>query len=71
MKENNKLSARQISLINYIIEFGEINIKIYENIYPEASKRTLQRELKELLDMNLLDAKGNTNNRIYILKLVT
>ena len=71
LKENNKLSARQISLINYIIEFGEINIKIYESLCLEASKRTLQRELKELLDMNLLDAKGHTNNRIYTLKLVT
>ena len=55
----------------YIIEFGEINIRIYETLYPKVSKRTLQRELKELVDIDLLEIKGNTNNRIYTLKLMT
>ena len=55
----------------YIIEFGEINIRIYETLYPKVSKRTLQRELKELVGIDLLEVKGNTNNRIYTLKLMT
>ena len=40
-------------------------------LYPKVSKRTLQRELKELVDIDLLEIKGNTNNRIYTLKLMT
>jgi Fic family protein len=71
LKENHRLSERQINVINYIMEFGEINIRIYEILSPNVSKRTLQRELKELVDMNLLDVKGSTNNKIYTLKLVT
>jgi len=71
LKENHKLSERQINVIMYIIEFGEINIRIYETLYPKVSKRTLQRELKELVDIDLLEVKGNTNNRIYTLKLMT
>ena len=71
LKENHKLSERQINTIMYTIEFGEINIRIYKTLYPEVSKRTLQRELKKLVDIDLLEVKGNTSNRIYTLKLMT
>lgn len=57
--------------IDYLVRNNQIDIKTYQSLCPKTTKRTLQRELKILLDMNLLSIKGSTNNRTYTLKLVT
>ena len=50
-------------------ENGWINIQNYEDLCPDVNKRTLQRELKELIEENILYVEGATNNRVYKLKL--
>lgn len=67
--QNNKLSKHQNIAIGYIIENGWINIQNYEDLCPDVNKRTLQRELKELIEKNILHVEGATNNRLYKLKL--
>ena len=67
--QNNKLSKHQNIAIGYIIENGWINIQNYEDLCPDVNKRTLQRELKELIEKNILYVEGATNNRLYKLKL--
>ncbi len=42
-----------------------LSIKKYQELCPETSKRTLQRELKHLLDIGLLRAEGITVDRRY------
>lgn len=71
LKQNHKLSDRQIILVDYLIEHNQADIGTYEKLCPKTNKRTLQRELKNLLDMELLSVQGSTNDRVYILKLVT
>jgi cell filamentation protein, protein adenylyltransferase len=45
------------------------SIKEFQLLFPETSKRTLQRELKHLLEIGLLKAEGSTNNRHYLINL--
>jgi hypothetical protein len=46
-----------------------LSIKEFQLLFPETSKRTLQRELKHLLDLGLLKVEGATNDRRYLVNL--
>ncbi len=59
------LSDRQKLAIEYIAKYGGITIQQFENICPDVTRRTLQRELKELTDKNILITTGATSNLIY------
>lgn len=66
-----KLSERQTKAVQYIIEQGELTIKDLEAIYPEVTRRTLQRELKTLLELNIINSTGATNSLVYKLSQVS
>lgn len=59
------LSQRQANALQYIIENREISIKDFEALYPDVTRRTLQREIKKLLDLKLIQAAGATNQLSY------
>lgn len=59
------LSARQQLAIDYIMKNGGITIKQFEQICPDVTRRTLQRELKDLVVKNILETTGATSNLIY------
>jgi len=59
------LSARQKLVIEYISKHGGITIQQFEGICPDVTRRTLQRELKELVDKKILKTTGATSNLIY------
>lgn len=59
------LSQRQANALQYIIENREISIKAFEALYPDVTRRTLQREIKKLLDLKLIQATGATNQLSY------
>ena len=59
------LSNRQKLVIEYIAKHGGITIQQFETICPDVTRRTLQRELKELINKNILSTKGATSNLIY------
>lgn len=63
------LSDRQKLAIEYIAKYGGITIQQFENICPDVTRRTLQRELKELIDKNILDTTGATSNLIYEMRV--
>lgn len=63
-----QLSARQRVVIEYILKNGGITIQQFENICSDVTRRTLQRELKDLLNKNILVTTGATSNLIYIFK---
>ena len=62
------LSKRQALALGYILEHGSLGIKDYERLVPEANRRTLQRDLKALVDKGLLVAEGATDRLTYSLK---
>jgi Fic family protein len=59
------LSERQRSAMGFALERGGLTIKDYESLYPDISRRTLQRELKDMIVKGLLRAEGATNRLYY------
>ena len=43
-------------------------IKDYEKLCPEVNRRSLQRDLKNMIEKGLLESHGETNKLIYVLK---
>ena len=69
LKLKNRLSERQIRLINNIIKYDSVNIRIFNKLYPYLTKRTLQMEISKLVDMKLLQVIGNSTKREYALNI--
>ena len=64
---SDRLNSRQRTLFKYTLDHKSITIDNCEAMFPDVSRRTLQRDLKLLGDRQLLLAVGNTNNRSYSL----
>jgi Fic family protein len=62
------LSDRQAKAIQHILEYGSLTIQEFERLCPEINRRTLQRDLKALVDKGLLVLEGATNQLIYRLQ---
>lgn len=65
---NYDLSKRQGMALCYVLEHGGMTIQNYEQLCPETNRRTLQRDLKAMIDKGLIVSKGATNQLIYRLK---
>lgn len=63
------LSKREKEVIQQTLDQNGLSIKAFQALFPATSKRTLQRELKHLLDIGLLKIEGATNNRRYLVNL--
>ncbi|MBA3721135.1 MAG: hypothetical protein H0W88_01875 [Parachlamydiaceae bacterium] len=63
------LSKREKEAIEQALDQKGLSIKEFQLLFPETSKRTLQRELKHLLELGLLKVEGATNDRRYWVNL--
>ena len=61
----NQLSERQSLALGYVIEHGKLTIGEFEEICPGIARRTLQRDLKSLVDQAVLARRGSTNRLEY------
>jgi Fic family protein len=66
-KQHN-LSDRQALALSHILVRGSLSIQDYERLCPEVNRRTLQRELKDMVTKGILVSEGATNRLIYRLK---
>lgn len=62
------LSERQKLAIEYMITEGSLSIQEFEKICPGVTRRTLQRELRDLIDKEIVVTVGATSNLVYQLK---
>lgn len=62
------LSEHQRIAVNYMTQEGALSVQKFEKICPDVTCRTLQRELKVLIDKGLVIKSGETNKIIYSLK---
>ncbi len=62
------LSPRQARALMRILERGSINIQEFEKLYPEVNRRTLQRDLRDMVEKGVLTLEGATNRLIYRLR---
>ena len=62
------LSERQAKAVRHILDHGRLRIQEFERLCPEASRRSLQRDLKALVDKKLLISEGSTNQLAFRMK---
>lgn len=62
-----QLNHRQNLILDYVAKYSSITIKNCESMFPDISRRTLQRDLKLLSEQELLLFRGNTDQRHYYL----
>jgi Fic family protein len=60
-----QLSSRQQVALQEIFQNRELTIKRYEELCPNVNRRTLQRELKQMIEKGILMTKGATHHIIY------
>lgn len=60
-----QLSQRQCQALMFAIAHGGLTIQNFEEICPETSRRTLQRELRGMVEKGLLLPEGQTNRLYY------
>jgi Fic family protein len=62
------LSGRQAKAVEYILEHGSLTIQDFERLCPDVNRRTLQRDLKKLVEKELFLTEGETHNLLYRLR---
>ncbi|MFQ5356571.1 MAG: Fic family protein [Mariprofundaceae bacterium] len=62
------LNERQAKAIGFLLQNGKLTIQDFEGICPDVNRRSLQRDLKGLLDKQLVNTEGATNQLVYILR---
>jgi len=68
LAKKHKLSERQVKALAHILEQGSLAIQDFERLCPDVNRRSLQRDLKIMVDMGLLVSVGATNKLVYLLK---
>lgn len=66
-KQHN-LSERQKIAVEYIIKHDSLTIQEFEKLCPGVTRRTLQRELKEVIDKGIIEVSGATSRLVYKIK---
>ncbi len=59
------LNTRQGIALRHLLLHGSLSIQVFETLVPDVNRRTLQRDLKVLLDKGLVEAEGATHHLIY------
>lgn len=62
------LNERQARLLGSALAKKKYTIQDFERLCPETNRRTLQRDLKGLMDAGLLTTKGATHHLVYLLR---
>jgi Fic family protein len=63
--ERHNLSPRQLAILEGVLEHSRLASNELATLFPNISRRTLQRDLRLLLALNLLTSEGATNQLFY------
>jgi Fic family protein len=63
--KHHKLNVRQARALDFLMNHDGMSIQNYEQLCFGVNRRTLQRDLKEMVEKDLLEAEGATNRLIY------
>jgi Fic family protein len=62
------LNERQAKALGFLIQNGKLTIQDFEVLCPEVNRRSLQRDLKGMMNKQLIRAEGATNQLVYQLE---
>ena len=63
--KEHRLSNRQAKALAHILEHGSLTIQDFEGLCPEVNRRSLQRDLKAMVERGLIVTEGGTHHLIY------
>jgi Fic family protein len=63
-----RLNERQAKALGFLIQRGKLTIQDFEVLCPEVNRRSLQRDLKGMMEKQLIRAEGATNQLVYHLE---
>ena len=66
LSRRHELTARQSQALGHILERGRMTITELESLFPEITRRTLQRDLRGLVEKGLVLRQGRTSRLEYI-----
>ncbi len=59
------MNERQAKALNLLIKKGAVHISEFEKICSGVTRRTLQRDLNNLIELNLIRLKGSARQSNY------
>jgi len=59
------LNERQAKALGHLIQHGKLTIQDFEMLCPNVNRRSLQRDLKGMIDKKLITSAGATNHLVY------
>jgi Fic family protein len=62
------LNERQLRAVGHLLENGRLTVQDFKMLCPSVHRRTLQRDLKDLIIKGLVLSEGATNRLVYVLK---
>lgn len=62
------LNERQVGALGHLVQHGKMTIQDFEGIFPGMARRSLQRDLRGMMEKGLISAEGATNQLVYLLK---
>ncbi len=65
--QKHNLNERQGKALGFLLQNGKLTIQDFEGICPDVNRRSLQRDLKGMLDKELVTTEGATNQLVYLL----
>ncbi|HSR51057.1 MAG TPA: Fic family protein [Acidobacteriota bacterium] len=63
--QEHRLSDRQTRALDHLLKSGSLTIGDYERLCPDVARRTLQRDLKDMVDKGLIEPEGETHQALY------
>ena len=64
-----KTNERKTKEIEYLLLHERLSIQDYEVLCPSVNRRSSQRDLKILIEKELIDSESATNQLIHFLKV--
>ncbi len=68
MVKEHGLSERQSKVLWHVLVQGRLTIQDVERLCSDANRRTLQRDLKAMVEKGILESDGATNKLFYRLR---
>lgn len=63
-----QLSSRQEKIVAFLQDYGQLQNRDFERLFPGKSEDTVLRDLKDLIDRNIIVKRGSTKSSRYVLK---
>jgi len=63
--KKHRLSDRQTKALAHILEYGSLTIQDFEALCPDVNRRSLQRDLKDMVEQELIVTEGETHQLLY------